>query len=205
MTHATLNADRDWSDATRRAVFLPYGKRDRDWDWGYVTPYFTPEPIIIDDRIYFFYAGSNAKHWWTWTGDPPKKDPDAKPPTKGVGLATLRRDGFVSVNGPKEDGTMTTRAFVFLGDTLLLNADAVGGAIAVEVLDREGRPIDGFGRDEAVVMTEDKIRHTLAWKGHKDLHQLQGRPIRLRLHLRSSRVFSLTPRTRHRHYVRAYD
>jgi len=205
MTHATLNADRDWSDATRRAVFLPYGKRDRDWDWGYVTPYFTPEPIIIDDRIYFFYAGSNAKHWWTWTGDPPKKDPDAKPPTKGVGLATLRRDGFVSVNGPKEGGTMTTRPFVFLGDTLLLNADAVGGAIAVEVLDREGRPIDGFGRDEAVVMTEDKIRHTLAWKGHKDLHQLQGRPIRLRLHLRSARVFSLTPRTRHRHYVRAYD
>ena len=100
---------------------------------------------------------------------------------------------------------MTTRAFVFLGDTLLLNADATGGAIAVEVLDRDGQPIDGFGRDEAMLVTSDSIRHPLAWKGHKDLHQLQGRPIRLRLHLRSARIFSLTPRTLHQHYVRAYD
>lgn len=205
MSHAELNAERDWSEATREATFLPYGKKDKDWDWGYMVPYYTPEPIIINDRIHFFYAASNAKHWWTWTGDPPKKDPNAKPPKKGVGLATLRRDGFVSINAGPEGGMMTTRAFIFLGDTLVLNADASRGSISVEALDVDGKPIKGFGRDASVRLTTDNIRYTLAWKGRRDLHQLQGRPIRLRFHLKQARVFSLTPRTRHTHHVRAYD
>jgi hypothetical protein len=205
MTHAELNADRDWSQATREATFLPYGEKDKEWDWGYMTPYYTPEPIIINDRIYFFYAGSNAKHWWTYTGDPPKKDPNAIPPKKGVGLATLRRDGFVSINAGPDGGTMTTRAFIFLGDTLVLNADASQGSISVEALDVDGKPIDGFGLDTSIALTKDDIRHTLEWKGHKDLHQLQARPIRLRFHLKHARIYSLTPKTRHNHHVRAYD
>lgn len=205
MHHADLNADRDWSEATREAVFLPYGKRDNEWDWGYVTPYYTPEPIIINDRIHFYYAGSDAKHWWTWTGDPPKKDPNATPPIKGVGLATMRRDGFVSINAGEAGGTMTTRSFVFLSDTLVLNADASEGTIIVEALDGEGNTIDGFGRETSIALTTDNVRHMLAWKGHDDLHQLQGQPIRLRFHLQRARVFSLTPRTQHNHHVRAYD
>ena len=100
---------------------------------------------------------------------------------------------------------MTTRAFVFLGDTLLLNADASRGSISVEALDIDGNPIEGFGRDTSVPLTTDNIRHALSWKGHKDVHQLQGRPLRLRFHLRQARIFSLTPKTQHIHHVRAYD
>ena len=205
LSHAEMLEERDWSDATSKATFLPYGKRDKEWDWGYVTPYFTPEPIIINDRIYFFYAGSNAKHWWTWTGDPPKKDPNAREPNRGVGLATLRRDGFVSINASEEEGTMPTRPFLFLGATLLLNADASEGPISVEALGADGKPIKGFGLKESIKLTTDDIRHLLAWKGHKDLHQLQGRPIRLRFHMKNARLFSLTPRTQHNHHVKAYD
>ena len=205
MSHAEMNVERDWSQATRKATFLPYGTKDKDWDWGYITPYYTPEPIIVNDRIHFFYAGNNSKHWWTWTGNPPKKDPNAKPPKKGVGLATLRRDGFVSINAGPAGGTMTTRPFVFLGDTLILNANASEGSISVEALDGDGKPIHGFGLDTSVTLTTDNIRHTLVWKGHKDLHQLQGRRIRLRFALKQAQVFSLTPKTRNTHYVRAYD
>ena len=205
MNHAEVNSERDWSESIRESTFLPYGKKDQDWDWGFMTPYYTPEPIIIDDQIYFFYASSNGKHWWTWTGDPPLKDPNAKQPKKGVGLATLRRDGFVSVNAGSKGGTMTTRPFVFLGDTLLLNADAAGGLISIEALDDKGIPIIGFGLDMSVKLTTDDIRHRLAWKGYKDLHQLQGRPIRLRIHMKNARIFSLTPSTQHNHWVRAYD
>ena len=200
-----LNRDKDWSRESREATFVPYGRMNKDWDWGYMTPYFTPEPIIIDDRIHFYYSGSNAKHWWTWTGDPPKKDPNAKPPLQGVGLATLRRDGFVSIEAGPKGGTMTTRPFVFLGDTLELNADARGGSITVEARGSDGKVISGFGRDSSVPITSDNIRHVLAWKGHKDLHQLQGRPIRLTMYLTDASLFSMTPRNRHVHYLQAYD
>ena len=54
-------------------------------------------------------------------------------------------------------------------------------------------------------LTTANIRHALGWKGHKALHQLQGKPIRLRFHLKNARMFSLTPRTQKVHYIRSYD
>lgn len=203
--HEQLSGTRDWGPEVRDATFVPYGRKDKDWDWGYVTPYFTPEPIVVNDRIHFYYTAQNARHWWTYTGDPPKKDANAKEPHKGVGLATLRLDGFVSIDAGPEGGSMTTRPFVFLGDTLELNADATGGSIEIEALDAEGQSIAGFTRAECVPMTDDNVRHPVRWKGHKDLQQLQARPIQLRFHLKSAKLYSLTPGTRHTHYVQSYD
>ena len=203
--HNKLNQPADWARVAREAAFLPYGKKDRDWDWGTVSPYYTPEPIVIKDRIHFYYMGQNGRNWWNYTGDPPRKDPDAREPNKGVGLATLRIDGFVSIEAGSKGGTMTTRPFLFLGDGLILNADARGGQITVEALDAAGKPLEGFGLASSRPLTSDNVRHALSWKGHKDLHQLQGKPIRLRFHLKNARMFSLTPRTQKVHYIRSYN
>ena len=100
---------------------------------------------------------------------------------------------------------MTTRPFLFLGDGLILNADARGGQITVEALDAAGKPLEGFGLATSRPLTSDNVRHALSWKGHKDLHQLQGKPIRLRFHLKNARMFSLTPRTQKVHYIRSYN
>src|SRR5262249_26257052 len=67
-----------------------------------------------------------------------------------TGLATLRRDGFVSMDQLDTGaaarrqtsagaGTLTTRPLRFSGRHLFVNVDAAGGALRVEVLDREGR------------------------------------------------------------------
>ena len=66
-----------------------------------------------------------------------------------TGLATLRRDGFVSMNGPGEamrtvepriPGTLTTRTVTFSGRRLFVNAKVKVGALRAEVLDPAGRP-----------------------------------------------------------------
>lgn len=202
---SALNQERNWSRDVQEATFLPYGEMNRDWDWGYVMPYFTAEPIAVGDKLYFYYAGYDAKHWWDWTGDPPEKDPNATPPVSGVGLATLRRDGFVSVEAGPEGGTMTTRPFVFLGDSLDLNADASSGSVTVTALSADGEPITGFGPDSFMALETDEVDHELSWTGHKDLHQLQGRSIRLKFHIINAKLYSLTPRTRKTHYVPSYD
>ena len=180
-------------------------KKTKDWDSGYITPYYTPEPIVVNDHIYLYYAAHNARHWWTWSGDPPKKEPDAKDPTRGVGLATMRLDGFVSIDAGADGGSMLTRPFVFLGDAIELNADATGGSIEFEALDPDGKTIEGFARDRCVPVASDNVHHHLSWQGHKDLHLLQARPIRLRFYLKNAKLFSLTPRTLNRHYIQSYD
>lgn len=200
-----LNEDKDWKQIALDAVFLPYGEKDKDWDWGTVSPISTPEPIIVKDEHWFYYVGINAKNWWTWSGDPPKLDPIPKEPDKGVGLATLRLDGFVSVDAGEEPGTMTTKPLVFLGDSLVVNAEAQGGSLTLEALDPEGNIIDGFSAADCNPITTDNVRHVITWKGESDCHLLQGRPIRLRFTMKQARLYSFEPKILRNHYLQSYD
>ena len=100
---------------------------------------------------------------------------------------------------------MTTRLFIFLGDSLELNADASAGSITVTALGADGGPISRFSPDSSTAITTDDVHHVLRWRDHKDLHQLQGRAIRLKFHITNAKLYSLTPRTRHTHYVPSYD
>ncbi|MAE63508.1 MAG: hypothetical protein CMJ18_04490 [Phycisphaeraceae bacterium] len=197
-----LSQDKDWKQIALGAAFVPYGRKSVDWDWGTVSPYFTPDPIVVGDRIFFYYIAQNGRNWWTHAGDPPKLDPDAVAPTKGVGLATLRLDGFVSVEG---QGTLTTRTLLFIGDQIEVNADASGGSIRVEAVDPNGDVIEGFARQDCAPITTDSVRHVLQWNDNPDCHLLQARPIKLRFHLNKAKLYSFTPRIRHTHFVPSYD
>ncbi|MDP7162873.1 MAG: hypothetical protein QF792_05205, partial [Phycisphaerae bacterium] len=175
--HGELSKRRDWKKIVREAVFIPYGRHGKDWDWGVI--YTSQPPLVVGDEIRIYYQGHDARNWWTHSGDPPKLDPNAREPNMGIGLATLRLDGFVSVDA-KTQGTMTTKKFLFIGDTLEVNANAKGGSIVVEALDANGKVIKGFSKTDCIPITTDNIRHVLKWKGQKDCHLIQARPIRLR-------------------------
>lgn len=200
-----MNAEKDWKRIAEEAVFLPYGERDKDWDWGTVSPYFTPKPIIVGDEIWFYYMAQNGRNWWTYTGDPPKFDPTANEPELGVGLAKLRIDGFVSIDAGDSEGTLTTKPLVFLGDTIEINANADGGSLAIEALDDEGNAIEGFSKNDCDPLTADDVHHVVSWNGNADCHLLQGRPIRWRFHLKNAKLYSFTPRIRTNHYLQSYD
>ena len=200
-----LSQDKDWKQIAMDAVFLPYGKKDKQWDWGTVSPIFTPEPIIVNDEIWFYYIGLDAKNWWTWSGDPPKLDPMPKHPNPGIGLAKLRIDGFVSIDAGAEMGSLTTRPLVFLGDTLVVNANAKGGSLVIEALDARGAVIPGFAASDCKPITSDSVRHVVNWKGSPDCDLLQGRPITLRFLLKQTKLYAFEARIRRNHYLQSYN
>jgi hypothetical protein len=191
-----INDNRDWKKATQEAVFIPYGRHKKDWDWGCVGACHQPL-LVVDDQIRIYYRGYTGRHWAKYHGD-------KVPKTRGIGLATLRLDGFVSINAA-DAGTMTTKKFVFIGDTLEVNADAKGGSIRVEALDAKGKVVEGFSKTDCIPITTDSVRHVLKWKGQKDCHLIQARPIRLRFHLKKAKLYSFIPRIRHKHYVQSYE
>ena len=200
-----LNKDKDWKQIALDAVFLPYGEKDKEWDWGTVSPIFTPEPIVVNDELWFYYTGIDAKNWWTWSGDPPKRELMPVEPNKGIGLARLRVDGFVSVDAGADLGTLTTRPLVFLGDTLIVNANAKGGSLVVAALDPKGNVIEGFAAGDCTPITTDSVRHVVTWKGNPDCHLLQARPIKLRFHIKQASLYAFEPQTRRNHYLQSYD
>ena len=193
ITASQLRADRDWKQAAAQATFLPYGKFKKDWDWGQIYPHHPP--LVVGDEIRFYYAGISGRHWSALHQDKPDH---------AIGLATLRLDGFVSVETDRE-GTLTTKSIVFLGDTLVVNADANGGTLTVEALDATDKIIDGFTRGDCVPITTDSTRHVVTWKGNPNCHLLQGRPIKLRFHLKNAKLYAFEPGIRHIHYLQSYD
>jgi hypothetical protein len=193
--HNELEKDRDWKKVTEEAAFIPYGRHKKDWDWGQI--YAHQGPLVVGDEIRFYYTGIAGRHWGSYHGDP-------DPPPTGVGLATLRLDGFVSVDAAAA-GTMTTKKFVFIGDTLEINANAAGGSIVAEALDAKGKAIEGFSKTDCIPITTDSVRHVLKWKGKNDCHLIQAQPIRLRFYLNKAKLYSFTPGIRHKHYVQSYD
>jgi len=190
---ARMNDERDWKTVAEQATFMPYGEHGKDWDWGMV--YVCQPPLVVGDEIRIYYRGHTGRHWWNYHGDRP---------TFGIGLATLRLDGFVSINAEKQ-GTMTTKPFVFIGDTIEVNANAAGGSIRVEALDAAGKVIEGFAKEDCTPMTTDSVRHVLKWKGKSDCQLIQARPIKLRFYLKKAKLYSFTPRIQHKHYIQSYD
>ena len=94
-------------------------------------------------------------------------------------------------------GTLTTKPLVFLGDTIIVNANAKGGSL--------GKVTEGFARSDCASITTDSVRHVISWKGNSDFHLLQARPIRLRFHLTNTKLYSFKPTIRHNHYLQSYD
>ncbi len=184
--HGDLDKDLDWETIARGQVFLQYGEHKKEWDWGQVYSYHAP--VVHDDRVWIYYTGLGSRHWSNYHGDD-------RPPKSGIGLATLRLDGFVSVQpvSDQEGGTLTTRPFIFLDDDIQVNADASDGSVRVEILDGKGQPIDGFTAADCQVLHGDQLRHTLSWKEKQNCAQLKGHTVRLRFYLDRAKLFSFTP------------
>jgi hypothetical protein len=106
-------------------------------------------------------------------------------------LATLRRDGFASMDAHDAAGTLTTRPVSFQAKYLFVNVDSrEGGELRVEILDQDGKVIQPFTREECVPLTADKTLLRVKWNGANELPKLAGRPVRFRFHLKNARLYA---------------
>lgn len=106
--------------------------------------------------------------------------------------ATLRLDGFVSVNAGYQGGSFTTIPLMFSGQTLVINySTSAAGSIAVEIQDPNGKPIPGFSLKDCPPITGDKIAQPVKWIGGSNVASLAGRPIRMRVVLKDADLYSL--------------
>ncbi len=154
---------RNWDRVCQGEPFLSTGP-ENSWDAGLV--WMNCPPIVKSDSLYFYYTGRKYDH------------DEIKPRDHKVrtGLATLRTDGFVSMDAGEETGTLLTTLFWPKGKHLYINADANGGEIRVEVLqdyhyvelkkvEKYSDDIQGLFRAEnCIPFTGNAINHKVAWK-----------------------------------------
>lgn len=153
-----------------------------EWDSGMV--YGGNTMLVVDDQILLYYLGANMGHCT-------RVLPTTKPyHSLGVGLATLRLDGFASLGANDDPGEFTTKPMQIVGDRLEINASCrEGGSIRVELLSANGKPIPGFTLADCDPFEDDSIRHAVTWQGKSGLPVGLSDPISLKVELAAAEMF----------------
>ena len=163
------------------------------WDAHMVN--MSTAPVACDDELYVFYGGSDYHHDWWIMGlmeglDTPEADGNLDRVNYGLGLAKMRRDGFVSIDAHNmREGVMVTRALRTVGKELELNvACGEGGYVAVEVTDADENVLEGYSRADCDVFGGDSVKATMSWRGNKAIEHAGF--VRLRFFMREASLYS---------------
>ena len=137
----------------------------------------TPRWVEVGDEWWFYYAGFDGAH------------DDVAARRGAIGLATIRKEGFISQHAPKTGGVVCTRAIHWPGGDLNVNADAHAGELKVRVSEELRKPITGFNYDDMPAFSGDSVSYQVKWGG-KSLDELKGRVIRLEFQLHDADLYT---------------
>ena len=141
--------------------------------------------------LYHYYNGTT----WTHGGYRRLSDQERQDRTNWgksyYGIAIQRLDGFVSADAAYTGGWLVTPPIVFQGDRLELNIDvAAMGEAMVDIQDEQGHPVPGFTLDECDRVLFNDVAYTVKWKGSSDVSALAGQPVRLKIAMRSAKLYA---------------
>lgn len=186
----------NWQRVGQGRPFLDLGPEDA-WD-SYMVEVATT-PILFEDEVRIYYAGANVHHDWWQFGEKEGLDvPEARGGWDGrqtaLGLATLRREGFVSIDTNVREGVLVTRPLVSDGRRLFLNVwCGANGYLDVELADANDDVVPGFGRSACDTYHGDSTRHVVSWRGTTELPpDVMARGVKLRFYSRHCSLFAFT-------------
>lgn len=139
-------------------------------------------PCRVGDQLYFYFRGSARRHG-------PYEGADNSPATIDVGLATMRRDGFASLDASFNGGEVVTTPWEITGGELRVNAKCDYGEVRVELMDEEDRPLPGYSLEECAPLRADGVALPARWRSHADLSGAAGKTVRLRFRLVNARLY----------------
>ena len=156
-----------------RPPILELGPK-RSWDHGMLD--IGSSLLQVGDQLRVYYSGYDGLH-------------DYLPFHSAVGMATLRKDGFASLDGDDNPGSVVTKPLLGLTGKLRLNCEAAHGLVQVEVLDANDRVLPGYRRRDFNEPRGDGIDQVVSWQEHDELPVHSG-PLKLRFWLKNASLYS---------------
>lgn len=173
---------RAWHRHPERPLFLPNGMAGT-CDAGLVLPY--AGLVEHADKIFIYYRG-----------DPVATRLNLIKGSQSINLclATLRRDGFVSLDAAR-DGYVLTKPLLMPGGQLHVNAQTEpGGFIRVALRrgdgDKDGDWIEGWGYEQARDFSGDSTDAIVAWAQGANTDALKERAVRVHFWLHKAKLYS---------------
>jgi len=162
----TSRDGRDWTRYQERFI-------DRDpqpGTWDHAMAWFA-DCITVGEKEYVYYGGYSAGHK---VGD------------RAVGLAFLRKNGFVSRDAGDRKGMLRTPVVLLGGEAITVNA-VVRDELCVRVTDADGAPLPGFDWADCAPVRGDSVAHPVRWTGN--VARFPGAPVRLEFCWRQGELY----------------
>ena len=173
-----------------RTGFISCTRNWGDWNYGYIHAA-GGVCLVVEDTLRFYFG--------TFSGNSPVLKPgetrafeqqNAMYADASTGLATLRRDGFASMDAADSPCFLTTRPLLFSGKKLFVNADVKKGNMKVEVLDENQNVIEPYTKDNCQAVSQDSTIVPVTWRGAESLQPVAGKPVRFRFSLQKGSLYS---------------
>ena len=183
-TTIEMTASRDgrhWTRVGRREEVLALGEPDA-WDPHYHDPH-TP-PLLVGDELRLYYRSVPLRA--------PRDDPESRRrKVHQIGLATLKRDRFVSLDADDEPGMVVTRPLTFDGRALHVNAQVgAGGYVKAALQDRAGRPVAPWTLANCQAVTGDVLGAPVTWSQRDTVERPADQSLRIAFALKNARLFA---------------
>lgn len=162
-------------------IMLPLGQVGQ---WDRFNQAGAASPVRVGDELWFYYSGRTYRH-----GEYKGKDtgPGSSQGGIRIGLATIRIDGWCSMQASFDGGRIVTVLLVLPKGEFFLNAKADWGQIFVEVLDLQGSVVDEMKSEP---IRSDGVCLPVKWPKGKTLAELAGKKVKLRFTLKNALLFS---------------
>ena len=143
-----VHLDDGWIYAHR--PLIPKGARQRDWNAGFILP---AAQIVSDETQHHIYFEARSGHM---------HHENRFNSTAVIGRSSWARDRIVGLRQAhtRSPGMILTKAFRLAGSELWVDADvrSDGASVLVEVLNAQGRPIEGFTKADVLPISRSSQR-----------------------------------------------
>ena len=141
--------------------------------------------LVRGDELWFYYTGLKYRGIYRGYTEVPGYDTSSLDRDTGaICLAVLRRDGFISLDAGRKEGTIVTKPFRAPGGRLFVNVDALEGELHVEIMDTSGQV-----KASSIPIKGDHARAEVKWQ-RGNIARLKGRAVSLRFTLRNASLYS---------------
>ena len=187
-TELTVSRDLyNWERVANRELFLGIEKWDSK-NFGYHQILPTSRPIIKDDgEIWFYYNAFRHRGLPKLFSQSFQKFIETNQ-TPAICLATLRPDGFVSLDAKNQGVVITKPIKINTNASIHINVDSTNGYLAAEVLDPVSmEPLPGYTFENCEKISEDSTDKKINWKTND---KINNDIVRLKFILEKSSLYS---------------
>jgi hypothetical protein len=173
---ATARDIAHWQRVGRREEFLSVGSPGT-WDGAWASLSSNP-PALLGDTLYMWYSGRPQAHGTQGNF------------SSSIGMASLRKDGFVALRCGIRGGELMSEPVKITGPRLFINATCLFGRVRVRLIDDISVP-EGFDFDSCNGLDcGDETNWEICWgTEQRNLSAFIGKKIRL--HIRADNATSL--------------